>query len=93
MQDRQNARLMGATPTGNGRANYAHQPMPRMTNTYMAAGDYEPGEIIASVKDGLYAPNFGGGQVDIVSGQFTFKCTEAYRIRDGKIAEPVKGAT
>ena len=94
MQDRQNARLMGVKPTGNGRReSYAHQPMPRMTNTYMAVGKHDPGEIIASVKDGIYAPNFGGGQVDIVSGQFTFKCTEAYRIRDGKIAEPVKGAT
>ena len=94
MQDRQNARLMGQRPTGNGRReSYAHQPMPRMTNTYMAGGDHDPGEIIASVKDGIYAPNFGGGQVDIVSGQFTFKCTEAYRIRDGKISEPIKGAT
>ena len=94
MQDRQNARLMGLKPTGNGRReSYAHPPMPRMTNTYMAAGSFEPGEIIASVQDGIYAPNFGGGQVDIVSGQFTFKCTEAYRIRNGKIAEPVKGAT
>ena len=94
MQDRQNARLMGVEPTGNGRReSYAHPPMPRMTNTYMRGGDAEPGEIIASVTDGLYAPNFGGGQVDIVSGQFTFQCTEAYRIRNGKVAEPVKGAT
>lgn len=94
MQDRLNARLMGMDPTGNGRRqSYAHAPMPRMTNTFMLAGDKEPGEIIASVQDGLYAVNFGGGQVDITSGKFVFSCTEAYRIRGGKIAEPVKGAT
>lgn len=94
MQDRQNARLMGVQPTGNGRRqSYAHAPMPRMTNTFMRGGDMDPGEIIASVQDGIYAPNFGGGQVDIVSGQFTFQCTEAYRIRKGKIEEPLKGAT
>ena len=94
MNDRQNARLMGMAPTGNGRReSYAHQPMPRMTNTYMRGGDLEADEIIASVTDGLYASNFGGGQVDIVSGQFTFQCTQAYRIRKGKIAEPVRGAT
>ncbi|WP_281301307.1 MULTISPECIES: metalloprotease TldD [unclassified Iodidimonas] len=94
MQDRTNARLMGMSPTGNGRReSYAHQPMPRMTNTYALAGDRDPGEILASVADGLYAVNFGGGQVDITSGKFVFSCTEAYRIRGGKIAEPVKGAT
>ncbi|MEZ5791444.1 MAG: metalloprotease TldD [Nitratireductor sp.] len=93
MQDRQNARLMGMAPTGNGRRqSYAHEPMPRMTNTYMLAGSHEPGEIIASLKDGIYAVSFGGGQVDITSGKFVFNCTEAYRIRDGKVAEPVKGA-
>ena len=93
MQDRQNARLMGMSPTGNGRRqSYAHEPMPRMTNTYMLAGSHEPGEIIASLKDGIYAVSFGGGQVDITSGKFVFNCTEAYRIRDGKVAEPVKGA-
>ena len=93
MQDRQNARLMGMAPTGNGRRqSYAHEPMPRMTNTYMLAGTHEPGEIIASLKDGIYAVSFGGGQVDITSGKFVFNCTEAYRIRDGKVAEPVKGA-
>ena len=94
MHDRQNARLMGQAPTGNGRRqSYAHQPMPRMTNTFMTAGNYCAEEIIASVDDGLYATNFGGGQVDIVSGQFTFQCTQAYRIRGGKVAEPVRGAT
>ncbi len=93
MQDRQNARLMGMQPTGNGRRqSHAHQPMPRMTNTYMLGGSHEPGEIIASVKDGIYAVSFGGGQVDITSGKFVFNCTEAYRIRDGKVAEPVRGA-
>ncbi len=93
MQDRQNARLMGVEPTGNGRRqSYAHQPMPRMTNTYMLAGSHDPAEILASVKDGIYAVSFGGGQVDITSGKFVFNCTEAYRIRDGKKAEPVKGA-
>ena len=94
MQDRLNARLMGSSPTGNGRRqSFAHAPMPRMTNTFMLAGDKDPAEIIASVEDGLYAVNFGGGQVDITSGKFVFSCTEAYRIRKGKIAEPVKGAT
>ncbi len=93
MQDRQNARLMGVEPTGNGRRqSYAHQPMPRMTNTYMLAGSHDPAEIIASVKDGIYAVSFGGGQVDITSGKFVFNCTEAYRIRDGRKAEPLKGA-
>ena len=93
MQDRQNARLMGMKPTGNGRReSYAHVPMPRMTNTYMLAGDREPGEIIASVKNGIYAVNFGGGQVDITSGKYVFQCTEAYKIENGKIGAPVKGA-
>lgn len=93
MQDRQNARLMGMAATGNGRRqSYAHKPMPRMTNTYMLAGQHDPDEILASVKDGIYAVSFGGGQVDITSGKFVFNCTEAYRIRNGKIAEPVKGA-
>ncbi|MGI9400864.1 MAG: metalloprotease TldD [Rhizobiaceae bacterium] len=93
MQDRQNARLMGMEATGNGRRqSYAHKPMPRMTNTYMHAGDHEPDEILASVKDGIYAVSFGGGQVDITSGKFVFNCTEAYRIRDGKVSEPLKGA-
>ena len=93
MQDRQNARLMGMKATGNGRReSYAHVPMPRMTNTYMLAGDKSPEEIIASVDDGIYAVSFGGGQVDITSGKFVFACTEAYRIEGGRIAYPVKGA-
>ncbi len=93
MQDRQNARLMGMKPTGNGRReSYAHVPMPRMTNTYMLAGDRTPEEIIASVDDGIYAVSFGGGQVDITSGKFVFACTEAYRIEKGKVTHPVKGA-
>ncbi|MBV2186281.1 MAG: metalloprotease TldD [Rhizobium sp.] len=93
MQDRQNARLMGMKATGNGRRQgYAHQPMPRMTNTYMLSGDKSPEEIIASVKRGIYAVSFGGGQVDITSGKFVFGCTEAYMIEDGKIGAPVKGA-
>jgi len=94
MQDRQNARLMGMTPTGNGRRqSYAHIPMPRMTNTIMLGGAQDPKEILASVKKGLYAVSFGGGQVDITSGKFVFSCTEAYRIEDGRIGQPVKGAT
>ncbi|MHA1523890.1 MAG: metalloprotease TldD [Alphaproteobacteria bacterium] len=94
MQDRQNARLMGHTPTGNGRRqSYAHPPMVRMTNTYMLAGTRDPNEIIASVKQGLYAVSFGGGQVDITSGKFVFSCTEAYKIENGKVGAPVKGAT
>jgi TldD protein len=94
MQDRLNARLMGVAPTGNGRRqSYAHSPMPRMTNTYMLNGDKDPGEILASVGNGLYAVSFGGGQVDITSGNFVFSCTEAYRIENGKIGAPVKGAT
>jgi len=94
MQDRQNARLMGVAPTGNGRRqSYAHIPMPRMTNTYMLAGKAAPEEILASVKKGLYAVNFGGGQVDITSGKFVFSCTEAYLVENGKLGAPVKGAT
>ena len=94
MQDRLNARLMGMEATGNGRReSFAHAPMPRMTNTFMLAGKDEPDELIGRVKDGIYAKSFGGGQVDITSGKFVFNCTEAYRIRGGKIAEPVKGAT
>ncbi|MGP4723044.1 metalloprotease TldD [Agrobacterium deltaense] len=93
MQDRQNARLMGAKPTGNGRRQgYAYVPMPRMTNTYMLSGDKTPEEIIASVKKGIYAVSFGGGQVDITSGKFVFGCTEAYLIENGRIGAPVKGA-
>jgi TldD protein len=93
MQDRQNARLMGMAATGNGRREgYAHQPMPRMTNTYMTAGEFTPEEIIASVKNGVYAVSFGGGQVDITSGKFVFGCTEAYMIEDGKVTRPIKGA-
>ena len=93
MQDRQNARLMGMAPTGNGRReSHAHVPMPRMTNTYMLAGHRDPKEVLASVKNGLYAVSFGGGQVDITSGKYVFQCTEAYRIENGKIGAPVKGA-
>jgi TldD protein len=93
MQDRQNARLMNMRPTGNGRReSHAHVPMPRMTNTYMLAGASEPGEIIASVKNGIYAVNFGGGSVDITSGKYVFQCTEAYRIENGKLGAPLKGA-
>jgi len=93
MQDKMNARLMGVAPTGNGRReSYAHVPMPRMTNTYMLAGPHEHDEIIASVKKGLYAPNFGGGQVDITSGKFVFSASEAYLIENGAITAPVKGA-
>ena len=94
IQDKHNALLMGVAPTGNGRReSFAHLPMPRMTNTYMLAGEYEPDEIIASVKKGIYAPNFGGGQVDITSGKFVFSASEAYLIEDGKITTPIKGAT
>jgi TldD protein len=93
MQDRQNARLMKMNPTGNGRRqSYAHVPMPRMTNTYMLAGDRDPGEILASVKNGIYAVSFGGGQVDITSGKYVFQVTEAYKIEDGKLGRPLKGA-
>jgi TldD protein len=94
MQDRLNAGLMGVAPTGNGRReSYAHLPMPRMTNTYMLAGEHDPGEIIQSVDRGLYAVNFGGGQVDITSGKFVFTASEAYLIENGKVTRPVKGAT
>jgi TldD protein len=94
IQDSLNARLMGVPVTGNGRReSFAHVPMPRMTNTYMLAGDKDPREILASVKRGLYAVNFGGGQVDIVSGKFVFSASEAYMIEDGKVTYPVKGAT
>ena len=94
MQDRLNARLSGQVATGNGRRqSYAHAPMPRMTNTIMVAGDRDPAEILASVKSGLYAVNFGGGQVDITNGKFVFSCTEAYRVENGRIGAPVKGAT
>ena len=93
MQDKLNARLMGVEPTGNGRReSYAHMPMPRMTNTYMLAGPHDPADIIASVDKGLYAPNFGGGQVDITSGKFVFSASEAYLIENGKVTTPVKGA-
>ncbi len=94
LQDSLNARLMKVRPTGNGRReSYAHIPMPRMTNTYMLAGDKDPQEIIASVKNGLYAVNFGGGQVDITNGKFVFSASEAFMIEDGKVTYPVKGAT
>jgi TldD protein len=94
MQDKLNARLMGMAPTGNGRReSYAHLPMPRMTNTYMLAGDMDPQEIVASVDKGLCAVNFGGGQVDITSGKFVFSASEAYLIEKGRIGSPVKGAT
>ncbi len=94
MQDKHNARLMGTAPTGNGRRqSYAHLPMPRMTNTYMLAGEHDPEEILASVDRGLYAVNFGGGQVDITSGKFVFSTTEAYLIENGKVTAPVRGAT
>ncbi len=94
MQDRLNARLMGAAPTGNGRReSFAHAPIPRMTNTFMLAGKEDPQEIIASVKRGLYAVNFGGGSVDITSGKFVFSASEAYLIEDGKVGPAVKGAT
>jgi TldD protein len=94
IQDSMNARLMGVKPTGNGRReSYAHVPMPRMTNTYMTAGDKDPKEIVASIKKGLYATNFGGGQVDITSGKFVFSASEAYWVENGKILYPIKGAT
>lgn len=94
MQDRQNARLMGMAPTGNGRRqSYAHIPMPRMTNTVMESGFADPASVVAEVKDGIYAVGFGGGQVDITNGKFVFSCTEAYRVKDGKVLNPVKGAT
>ncbi|KUF08779.1 metalloprotease TldD [Pseudoponticoccus marisrubri] len=94
MQDRQNARLMGVEPTGNGRReSYAHIPMPRMTNTYMTGGTADPTDIVADLKDGIWAVGFGGGQVDITNGKFVFSCTEAYRVQNGKVGAPVKGAT
>jgi len=94
MQDRLNAGLMGAAPTGNGRReSYAHLPLPRMTNTFMLAGEDDPEEILKSVDNGLYAVSFGGGQVDITSGKFVFSASEAYRIENGQIGAPVKGAT
>ena len=94
MQDRLNGRLMGAGSTGNGRRqSFAHMPLPRMTNTYMLAGQDDPGEILGRVRRGIYAVNFGGGQVDITSGKFVFSCTEAYLVEDGKVGAPVKGAT
>ncbi|MDG1237261.1 MAG: metallopeptidase TldD-related protein [Amylibacter sp.] len=94
MQDRQNARLMGTAPTGNGRRqSYAHAPMPRMTNTYMLGGTLNPGDIVADLKDGIHAVGFGGGQVDITNGKFVFSCTEAYRVKNGVVGAPIKGAT
>jgi len=94
IQDKLNARLMGMAPTGNGRReSFAHMTLPRMTNTYMRAGSRAPEEIIASVDKGLYAVNFGGGQVDITSGKFVFSASEAYLIENGKLGAPVKGAT
>lgn len=94
MQDRMNSRLMGVAATGNGRReSFAHTPMPRMTNTFMLGGERDPDEIIADMDDGIFASHFGGGQVDITSGKFVFQCTEAYRVRKGKIEEPIKGAT
>ena len=94
MQDRLNARLMGVPATGNGRReNYAHAPMPRMTNTLMKAGKDDPAELLSRVKNGIFAKSFGGGQVDIVSGKFVFSCTEAYRVENGRLGAPIKGAT
>jgi TldD protein len=94
MQDRLNARLMGVEPTGNGRReNYAHAPLPRMTNTFMKAGNDDPEELLSRMGNGIYARNFGGGQVDIVSGKFVFSCTEAYKVENGKLGAPIKGAT
>ena len=94
MQDRQNARLMNVAATGNGRRqSYEHAPMPRMTNTYMLGGDAEPAAILADLKDGIYAVGFGGGQVDITNGKYVFSCTEAYRVKNGQVGAPIKGAT
>jgi TldD protein len=94
IQDRLNARLMGVAPTGNGRReSYAHAPMPRMTNTFMRGGNDDPAELLSRVKNGIYAKSFGGGQVDIVSGKFVFSCTEAYKVENGRIGAPIKGAT
>jgi len=94
MQDRQNARLMGVAPTGNGRReSYAHAPMPRMTNTYMLGGEADPADLVAEVKDGIWAVGFGGGQVDITNGKFVFSCTEAYRVKNGRVGAAIRGAT
>lgn len=94
IQDRLNARLMGVAPTGNGRReSFAHAPMPRMTNTFMRGGQDDPAELLSRVKSGIFAKSFGGGQVDIVSGKFVFSCTEAYRIENGRLGAPIKGAT
>jgi len=94
LQDKLNARLMKTAPTGNGRReSYAHLPLPRMTNTYLLAGESDPAEIVASVERGLYAVNFGGGQVDITSGKFVFSASEAYLIENGRVTRPVRGAT
>jgi len=94
IHDRLNARLMGVEPTGNGRRqSYAHAPMPRMTNTFMRSGNDDPAELMSRMKDGIYATSFGGGQVDIVSGTFVFSCTEAYKVENGKVTAPIKGAT
>jgi len=94
IQDRLNARLMGVAATGNGRReSFAHAPMPRMTNTFMLGGSEDPGEILARAKNGIYARSFGGGQVDITSGKFVFSCTEAYKIENGRLGAPIKGAT
>ena len=94
MQDRLNARLMGVAPTGNGRReSYDAMPMPRMTNTFMTAGERDPEEIVKSIKNGIWAVDFGGGQVDITSGSFVFQCTEAYMVENGKVGAPVKNAT
>lgn len=94
MQDRLNARLMGVEPTGNGRRqSYAHAPMPRMTNTFMRAGEDDPEELLGRMQDGIWAKSFGGGQVDIVSGKFVFSCTEAYKVENGKVVAPIRGAT
>ena len=94
IHDRLNARLMGVAPTGNGRReSYAHAPMPRMTNTFMRGGNDDPAELLSRVKNGIFAKSFGGGQVDIVSGKFVFSCTEAYKVENGKLGAPIKGAT
>jgi TldD protein len=94
IHDRMSARLMGLAPTGNGRReSYAHAPMPRMTNTFMRGGHDDPAELLARVKNGIFAKSFGGGQVDITSGKFVFSCTEAYRVENGKLGAPIKGAT
>ncbi|MGE3689954.1 MAG: metalloprotease TldD [Novosphingobium sp.] len=94
IQDRLNARLMGVAPTGNGRReSYAHAPMPRMTNTFMRGGEDDPAELLSRIKNGIFAKSFGGGQVDITSGKFVFSCTEAYKVENGKLGAPIKGAT